>query len=152
MMYSCYQVYALDPKLSMSYDNKQIASTVLFVVESILLISKFPHLIFRCPFLSKSALASRCPPSLSMLPTPLDVFSPYYIAYDNVMTVMIEHGHRIDNKPEVLLFVGTFVVFVCKNFNLPTSIHAILASTTGDLNVLIGNRSSVVPIVLARMA
>ncbi len=34
-MYSCYQVYALDvPKLSMSYDNKKIGSTVLHVLKS----------------------------------------------------------------------------------------------------------------------
>ena len=34
-IYSCYQVYALDvPKLCMSYDNKQIGSTLLHLLES----------------------------------------------------------------------------------------------------------------------
>ena len=53
-MSSCYQIYALDvPKLSMSRLG------VLHVLES--QFSKFQKLIFRCPFLSKGALASRCP-------------------------------------------------------------------------------------------
>ncbi len=35
MSLCCYQVYAFDvPKLSMSYDNKQIGSTVLHVLEN----------------------------------------------------------------------------------------------------------------------
>ena len=62
-------------------------------------------------------------------------------------------NHRIGNTARSLTFVGTFCrnrnVFVRKNFILPTSIHAILASTTEGFNkVLIGT----MPVVLARMA
>ena len=51
------------------------------------------------------------------------------------------YRHRIGNSTRSLTPVGTFDVFVRKNFNLLTPIHAILASTTGGFNkVLIGTK------------
>ena len=48
----------------------------------------------------------------------------------NLKTLFVLPQNRVISTRS-LTFVGTFDVFVRKNFNLLTPIHAILASTTG---------------------